>query len=336
MLIRSFGINSEATDEHRDLILNTRNMTTVQLSYIIAVDTHKSFARAAEACFVTQPTLSMQIRKLEEEMGVILFDRSKKPVMTTQMGNKIIEQAKVVLKEMEQINVLIDSQKEEVSGELRLGIIPTISPYLLPLFLANFSEAYPKVQLVIEELLSDEILQKLDQDLLDIGILVAPESIKPHRKRTLYYEEFYLYFSSQHPLTTQDEIALDELNLEEMWLLKEGHCFRDQIVNLCGGEATPTHLPIKFETGSLETVKRMVEHNFGFTLIPHLATQDILPENLKYLRRFKHQKPLREVSLVSARNFLKARLIDALEQIIKQRLDPLLLTPEAGTVVSWR
>ncbi|MEZ4776177.1 MAG: LysR substrate-binding domain-containing protein [Bacteroidia bacterium] len=311
-------------------------MNLQQLEYVVAVDAHRHFAKAADACFVTQPTLSMQIKKLEEEIGVIIFDRSKKPVMTTRQGRILIDQARIALREINRIGEIMQSLKDEIDGVFRIGIIPTLSPYLLPLFLPAFTRAYPKVELVIEEQLSEVILRKISQDQIDVGIMVAPKDMKGFRKQPLFFEEFLLYFSAQHPLTQQDEVALDELDLSELWLLKEGHCFRDQIQQLCSRyEHEDAHPAIRFESGSLETVKRMVEHNFGFTLLPQLAIRDIRPENIPLLRHFKNRRPLREVSLITARSFLKMKQIEALSDIILKCLPEEIVREETGEVIEW-
>ena len=200
-------------------------MTITQLEYIIAVDTHKSFAEAARHCFVTQPTLSMQIKKIEEELNVLIFDRSKKPVLTTDIGRMIIDQARITVQEASRIKEVIQNQKDEIKGTLKVGIIPTLSPYLLPLFITNFIQDYPEVNLVVEELLSSQIIEKLSSDMLDVGILVTPLNLKSIIEMPLFYEKFVVYMSSNHPLSEKTRIDFKELDINEMWLLKEGALF---------------------------------------------------------------------------------------------------------------
>ena len=209
-------------------------MTITQLEYIIAVDTYKNFAEAARHCFVTQPTLSMQIKKIEEELDVLIFDRSKKPVLTTEIGMQIINQARITVQEAYRIKEVIQLQKDEIKGELKIGIIPTLSPYLLPLFVTKFMQKYPEVNLIVEELLSENIIDKLNNDILDVGILVTPINKSSILEIPLFYETFSVYMSTTHPLSEKSNIDFSELDINEMWLLKEGHCFRSQVINICG------------------------------------------------------------------------------------------------------
>ncbi len=309
-------------------------MTITQLEYIIAVDTYRSFAKAAKSCYVTQPTLSMQIKKIEGELGVLLFDRSKKPVLTTEIGRQIIEQARLTIQEASRIHEIIQNQKDEIKGELRIGIIPTLSPYLLPLFITKFMHNYPDVNLVVEELLTGEILNKLSSDLLDVGILVTPLNMKSIVELPMFYETFVLYMSSNHPLSSRDKIDFKDLDINEMWLLKEGHCFRSQAVNICGEQAE-SNSQLKFESGSLETLRRIVEMQYGYTMLPELATFDLDSDRIKYIRYFKNPQPVREVSLVIHRSFMKRKLIELLRKEIVDSVPPDLLSKDRGKLIEW-
>jgi len=311
-------------------------MTIVQLEYVIAVDRHRSFANAAKSCFVTQPTLSMQIKKLEEELNVILFDRTKKPVMTTDIGRKIVAQAKMGLRNLKKIADIINEEKEEIKGELRLGVIPTLSPYLLPLFITHFIQKYPQVNLVIEELVSKQIIQKLNDDTLDLGILVTPLNEKNLVETPLFYEAFVVYISTNHPLTKKTKVAFNDLNINEMWLLKEGHCFRNQSINICADQMLANSKnQLRFESGSLETLKRIVESQYGFTFLPELAMMSMEEVKRKYIREFKAPEPVREVSLVVHRSFLKERLITLLREEILQHIPLHLRKKGEGKLVEW-
>ncbi|MEM7367544.1 MAG: LysR substrate-binding domain-containing protein [Bacteroidota bacterium] len=311
-------------------------MTLTQLSYIIAVDTFRSFAAAANHCCVTQPTLSMQIRKLEEELGVQLFDRSKKPVIPTAIGQGIVLQARTILKEADRIPELIQAQLGEIQGELRIGIIPTLSPYLLPRFITQFIQQYPKVSLVVEELLSEQIIYKLNHDLLDLGIMVAPEKQQGLRVQALFYEAFVVYASTSHPLIQKNTIAFSDLNLDEMWLLKEGHCFRSQSLKICGEEqAENSSLPLRFEMGSLETLKKIIERQYGYTLLPELAVLDLNDGQQQYIRYFQSPPPVREISLVVHRSFLKEQLIHAFREVLLDHIPQALLQKERGDRIPW-
>ncbi|NBC10033.1 MAG: LysR family transcriptional regulator [Bacteroidetes bacterium] len=312
-------------------------MTLTQLEYIIAVDNHRSFAKAARACHVTQPTLSMQVKKLVEDMGVLVFDRSKKPILTTDIGRRIVTQARTILRESSRIYELIKDEQDTVKGELRVGVIPTLGPYLLPQFLPDFMVKYPDVQLNIQELLSEEIIEKLKADQLDIGLLVTPLNIDGFTELPLFYETFVVYMSTSHPLSDRHKIDFDDLNMEDMWLLQEGHCFRSQAVNICGEGQQETQRGLRFESGSLETLRRIVEKQYGYTLLPELATMELSEELYnRHVRTFRNPQPVREVSIVLRRSFMKRRLVDILQKSILEAVPDILKNSERGKVVEWR
>ena len=292
-----------------------KSITLTQLEYIAEVLKNQSFGLAAKSCFVTQPTISMQINKLEEELGVILFDRSKKPVEPTSIGFKIIQQARIALQEVSRIEELVQSEKGNIEGEFRLGVIPTLAPYLLPLFLETFIKKYPNVDLIIEELQTQSIVEKLKEDSLDAGILVTPLKIKGILERHLFCEPFIVYLTSQHPLHKLAKVSEKDLSLNDLWLLNEGHCFREQAMDLCKRRKTDgwMHKNLVFESGNLETLKRLVDKKFGYTLLPYLAIMDMSQaDTRKKLRFFKAPVPTREVSIVTSRSFLKQSIIEAL------------------------
>lgn len=311
------------------------NLTITQLEYIVAVDTHRNFAKAATHCFITQPTLSMQIIKLEKQLGVLIFDRSKKPVMPTKLGAKVIDQARSSLHSLLKIQEIITDDKGEVEGELRIGIIPTIAPYLLPRFVTTLVDKYPNTQLILEELLSDQILDRLSKDMLDVGIMVAPQA-NGIQSLLLFQEEFLLYFSTDHRLRSQEEIEMKNLDTSDMWLLKDGHCFKDQVETLCGQEFNDQSTrSIQFESGSLETLKNIIDQNLGYTLLPEMATLGMGPEEKRRLRRFKGEKPVREVCLVMHRSFLKRGLISLLQQEILSSLPAEIRDKSSRHVIKW-
>ncbi|MGB0863036.1 MAG: LysR substrate-binding domain-containing protein [Saprospiraceae bacterium] len=310
-------------------------MTIIQLEYIIAVDTYKSFAEAAGKCFVSQPALSMQIKKIEEELGILIFDRSKKPVLTTDIGAQIIAQAREAVRQSYKIKEIVENERDEMGGELRVGIIPTLSPYLLPLFITKFLKKYPNVKLVIEELLSSDIIYKLNNDLIDLGILVTPINKKSLVEIPLFYESFMLYASKTHSFANRTKINVDELKLDDMWLLKEGHCFRTQVANFCADKSWENTGQLRFESGSLETLKRIVEHQSGYTLLPELATYGMEASKIRYLKSFNEPKPIREVSLVIHRSFMKKKLIDAFQEEILTNIPSTLKSKNKGKVINW-
>ncbi|MDX5418644.1 MAG: LysR substrate-binding domain-containing protein [Hymenobacteraceae bacterium] len=294
-------------------------MTLIQLEYLLAVDTHRHFATAAEHCFVTQPTLSMQLQKLEEELGVQLFDRSRVPVRPTEIGKEVIAQARIVAAESKKISEIVQNQKKELSGELRIGVIPTLAPYLIPLFVTSFMEKYPEVRLVVQELLTEEIVQKLGHELLDVGLLVTPLENKNIKELPLFYERFVTYINPSHPLAKSKSIAPEQLDMEGLWVLNEGHCFRSQVLNICnrgGSTASATAGHFDYKSGSLETLKRIVETQRGLTLLPELSVLDMPKDKQALVKAFQDPQPQREVSLVVHRSFLKKKLIEALQKEI--------------------
>ena len=310
--------------------------TLIQLEYIIAVDTHRHFGKAAESCFVTQPTLSMQIQKLEEGLGVIIFDRSKQPVVPTDIGKQIIAQAREVISQARRIDEIIAEEKEEISGELKIAIIPTLAPYLLPLFISSFLEKYPKISLTVEEMLTDRIVQSLHNDQIDIGLLVTPLNEQGLVEKPLFYEEFLVYASERHPITAKKQVSGEDLDLENLWLLNEGHCFRNQVLNICNHDQRIGRTPFRYESGSLESLRRIVDRQRGLTLLPELATLDLDKDSKRKLRGFSDPVPTREVSLVLRRSFLKRRMVEVLHEEILESLPPLIKSRKADRVVRWK
>jgi LysR family hydrogen peroxide-inducible transcriptional activator len=285
-------------------------MTLAQLSYIVALDSYRHFARAAQHCHVTQPTLSMQVQKLERELGVELFDRSKHPVEPTDLGRQIIEQARVILGESARMREIIAEAGEEVAGELRIGILPTLAPYLLPRFVLELVRRYPRISLQIEELQTHQILSALRADHLDAALVATPTTVPGLIERPLFEEPFVAYISTGHRLHARQRIRSEDLTLEDLWLLNEGHCFRDQVLALCG-ERAKSPRRIEFESGNLETLKRLVETNGGLTLLPYLATADLTEEERKRIRPFHAPTPTRLIRLIQRKTYLKRSLIEA-------------------------
>lgn len=315
-------------------------MTIVQLSYIIAVDNFKSFAKAAKNCYVTQPTLSMQIKKLEDELGVLIFDRTKKPVAPTDIGVKIIEQARTVTVEHERIKEVIREESEEIRGKFKLGIIPTVAPYLLPLFVESFTKKYNALELIIEELQTDRIVDSLRRDELDAAILATPLFYKDITERPLYYEPFVGYVSESHRLAKNKRIDSNELEVKDLFLLKEGHCFRDHVLQICKyyGDGKDTSVKkVNLEGATLETLIKMVDKNIGMTLIPFLAMKELegTPRE-KSIRKFKKPVPTREISIVYHRAHLKKKLIDLLESAIRGSIPDELINSKKEFVLNTK
>lgn len=290
-------------------------MTLTQLEYIVALDSYRHFVLASEKCFVTQPTLSMQIQKLEEELGVKIFDRTKQPVIPTEIGTSIIAQARIVLRDAGVIRQLIAEQKDIMTGEIRIGIIPTIAPYLLPPLFKNIQEKYPQVKLVAREIITEEIVLELKNNRLDCGIVVTPLKDSSIKEDILFYEELFVYVSKNNALYDKKYVLPAEIDPDQLWLLEEGHCFRSQILNLCELQKF-SGLHFKYETGNIETLKRMVDKSDGITILPELAVMEFTKPQMKLVKRLKEPSPAREVSLVTHRDHLKTKLIKTLKEEI--------------------
>lgn len=312
-------------------------ITLTQLEYITAVDTYRHFGKAAEACFITQPTLSMQIKKLEEDLEIIIFDRSKQPLIPTDVGLRVIEQARIALKQADEINNIVKDHKNQVSGMLRIGIIPTLAPYLLPIFVGNYKKKYPNIFIKVVEATTENIINLLNKDLIDVGILVTPLNEEKILEKPAFYEEMLIYANSGHKLHTQKEITVKDIATPEIWLLSDGHCFRDQVINLCSYMGTSdSDLPFHFEAGSLETLMNIIDREGGITLIPELAKATMSQKRAYNVENFTDIKPLREVSLVYSRHFAKHKLINLLWKEIKESVPKELQDENRGTIVQWR
>lgn len=312
-------------------------VTLTQLEYIVAVDTYRHFGKAAEHCFITQPTLSMQIKKLEEDLEIIIFDRSKQPLIPTDVGIRIIEQSRIVLKQSEEISNIVKDHKNQISGMLRIGIIPTLAPYLLPVFIGNYKKKYPNIFIKVVEATTENIVGLLNKDLIDVGILVTPLKEEKIIEKPVFYEEMLLYVNSGHKLHKQKNITIKDIATPEIWLLSDGHCFRDQVVNLCSFLGTiDSQLPFHFEAGSLETLMNIVDREGGLTLIPELAKATMSVKRAGNVRKFTDLTPLREVSLVYSRHFAKHKLINLLWREIKDSVPEQLQKEDRGTIVEWK
>ena len=295
--------------------------TLTQFEYLIAVDETKSFSRAAKKCHVSQPSLSSQIQKVEAELDIIIFDRSKKPIITTQRGEKLIEQSRKILREYKKI-FDIKNDSGRLSGEFHLAVIPSLASYVIPLFVTSFSKKYPDVKLSISEYKTETILDYLYDDSIDAGLMVTPLYDDAIIERTLFYESFMVFASKGHELLKKEIIADTDLDVYSVWLLEEGHCFRDQVVKICSvGRRKNVLENIKFASGSLETLINLIRKGKGYTLLPELATTHLSEsEKQKNLRKFKKPIPTREVSLVYSRSFLKQDIVDAIEKEILNKL----------------
>jgi len=291
-------------------------MTITQLKYVLAVAKYQNFTIASEKCFVTQPTLSMQIQKLEEELDVTIFNRKKKPIQLTAIGEKIVEQGKVIVDESNRVSDIVAIQKGYIGGEFKLGIIPTVTSTLLPLFLKTFVKKYPEVTLKIEELNTNQILQKLTEGHLDAGIAATPLENEAIKERVLYYEPFVGFMDSDNSLYQKNTLSVDDLNIDNILLLEDGHCFKDSVLNLCKNLKTNDPEHFKLESGSFNTLIKLSKEGLGMTLLPFLQTLDLNDSDKKYLKEFENPAPAREISLIYHKSQLKMQLIEALKNTI--------------------
>lgn len=291
-------------------------MTITQLKYVLAVAEHQNFTRAAQKTFVTQPTLSMQIQKLEDELDVLIFDRGKKPIELTEIGAKIVNQARNIVNEANRITDIVDQQKGYIGGEFNLGVIPTVMPTLLPMFLTNFIRKYPKVKLKIEELNTDRIIQRLEEGHLDAAIAATPLENDNIIERPLYYEPFMAYVPQNHRLAGMTELKTTDLDLDDMLLLEDGHCFRDGVINLCKAVRLDDESHFSLESGSFETLVKLSNEGLGMTLLPYLHTLDILEKDKKFFKKFTEPSPAREVSLIFHKSELKMQIVEVLRSTI--------------------
>ena len=291
-------------------------MTITQLKYVLSVAEYKNFTVAAEHSFVTQPTLSMQIQKLEDELEVQIFNRSKKPIELTQVGEKIVEQAKVIVDESNRIVDIVHQQKGFIGGQFKLGIIPTIMPTLLPMFLNNFTKKYPKVKLIIEELTTEEIIRKLSDGHIDAAIAATPLENEAIKERPLYYEPFVGLVPQNHRLFNEVNINVDELEIEDILLLEDGHCFKDSVINLCRNRKMDNKKGFQLESGSFDTLIKLAKEGMGMTLLPYLHSLDLADQDRSLLKEFQSPPPAREVSLIYHKSQLKMQLIEALKKSI--------------------
>lgn len=304
-------------------------MNIQQFTYIIAIDRFRHFARAAEHCRVTQPTLSTMLNRLEEELGVKIFDRSRSPVMPTETGKRILAQARRILEEVDHLHRLAGEMSDQVDGELRLGVIPTVAPFLLPLFLQDMLEEYPKLRITIHELTTSEIVVQLKSNMIDAGLLATPLGQDAIREIPLYTEPFVVYRSKKLPIIrrgkSQNKLSPMDLDLDRLWLLQEGHCLRSQIAALCElKKQNRTYSNLVYEAGSIDSLKRLVDSNAGITVLPALAIRDYSEAELGSVQFFCDPVPARQISIVTYRHHLKERIVDVLKEEIQKKVAPIL------------
>ena len=292
-------------------------MNLQQLEYIIAVDTHRHFVTAANKCFVTQATLSMMIKKLEEELDIKIFDRSKQPVKPTKEGELVIQLARQILLQSAFLKDYAKDLRGEINGELRLGIIPTLAPYILPLFIKSFSEKYPHLKIFIKEMVTDDIVSKIKTGDLDVGLLSIPLHDVQLTEILLFYEEFFAYASETENLSPKKYLLPKEMDMNHLWLMEEGHCLRNQVFNFCElTKLKSENNNVHYEAGSIETLINLVDKHRGITIIPELAILNLNSNQKKNIREFASPKPAREIGLVMNKSFSRKAIIEKLKEEI--------------------
>lgn len=290
-------------------------MTIVQLEYLLAVANCGSFSIAAEHCFVTQPSLSMQVKSLEEELGVVLLDRSKKPVIPTEAGDVVLAQARETIKAYNYIRESVAELKGETSGKLRLGVIPTIAPYLLHKFLPAFVRDFPKVELEISEMVTADIVEALRRDRIDAALVASGTCGEGITEQELFNDRFFAYVSPDNPLYERSNIRIEEIDLKELVILSQGNCMRDQIIELCQAKRNmPSHFT--FESGSLDTLMRIVDCTSCLTIIPEMAVEYIPADRRDRLKTLSKGATSRKIAVAVRRTYVKSSVIKALVETI--------------------
>lgn len=292
-------------------------MNLQQLEYIIAINECRHFVKAAEKCNVTQPTLSMMVQKLEDELNFRIFDRSKSPIIPTANGMEVIERARTILAEVSRLKEFAKELRNEVSGTLRLGVIPTLAPYLMPLFVEDMIQKYPLLKISIKDLATNSLIEALKTDQIDVGILATPLNEALLKEIPLFYEEFIAYSSSMANFSKKEYILPAEVDINRLWLLEEGHCFRNQVLNFCELKHSDLYdKRLLYEAGSIETLINFVDKNEGITVVPFLATRKLADSQKMKLKRFASPQPVREISLVINKNFPRIKILEALKKEI--------------------
>lgn len=308
-------------------------MTLIQLEYVLAVAKYQNFTTAAEKSFVTQPTLSMQIMKLEKELGVEIFDRSSHPIKLTQIGEIIATQAKRILKEADKLEQIINEEKGLLEGDFKIGVLPTILPTLIPMFYKNFQKNYPKANLIFTEMQTHEIIQSLENNTIDFGLAVTPLYENHIVERPLYYEPMVAYIPPTHPMHKQMTVNVTDLDIDSILLLKEGNCFRNNVMNLCD----PKHIKsqaVKIDSGNLNTLIKLSNEGYGMTVLPMLHAEDLPLEFKKNIKYFSEPVPSREVSLVFHQSNLRVSFEKSLIKLIQSVIRGKIFLEKTTNVIS--
>ncbi|WP_372751397.1 LysR substrate-binding domain-containing protein [Labilibaculum sp.] len=308
-------------------------MTLKQLNYALALNRLGSYGRVAKSMGVSQPAVSLQIQALEDELGIMLFDRSGKKVQTTVNGLVFLEKAQVLVTESKHLEDFALQLSEEVQGDICLGIIPTLSPFLVPLFVEELNQKYPKINLTVQEAITEEVLRGIKNGTFHAGIISTPIQLKSNLKLTpLFYERFYLYVSEKHKLFAKEEIAISDLEDKNVWLLKEGNCFVDQVTNICKTSVNQNGNFV-YETNNIDALRRIVEYKGGITFLPELSTLTIPSEQEEMIKDIKGKKRVREVSMISLKTEVRQNLLNAIREVICDNVPSQMLSKKDKELV---
>jgi LysR family hydrogen peroxide-inducible transcriptional activator len=303
-------------------------MNIQQLEYVIAVDNFRHFAKAAEICCVTQPTLSMMIQRLEEELDAKIFDRSKHPVEPTSLGKLIIEQARISLKSFKQIKEIVDNEQNSIKGSFQLGIIPTIASYLVPEIINRQQSNYNEMELILKESTTSHIVKDILNGSLDGGLMAGPLNHPTLSEYPIYYEKFYAYVSPHDIIYKEKEIDLDTIDVDRIWLLENEHCLRGQIERLCRMKEKAGASPVKYKSGSIDTLIHIVDYNSGFTIIPEMHAMGLSEEQQDNLRTFKNRTAVRQICLVVSKDYVRKTMLNTILEIIRESVPLSMQNPE--------
>ncbi|MDM8158333.1 LysR substrate-binding domain-containing protein [Labilibaculum sp. K2S] len=309
-------------------------MTLKQLKYALALGRLGSYIGVAKSMGVSQPAVSLQIQALEDELGIILFDRSTKNVEPTLNGIAFLEKAQSLVTESKQLEDFAIQLSEEIQGEVCLGVIPTLSPFLVPLFIDELNKKHPKIRIKIQEAITEDILQGIKTGIFHAGIISTPIKLKSNLEQVpLFYEQFYLYVSDKHELYSQEKIDISKLDFSDVWLLKEGNCFMDQVTNICSVQPNQNGIFI-YESNNIDALRRIVEYKGGITFLPELSTLMIPSEQEEMIKEIKGKKKVREISMISLKTEVRRNLLNAVSQVIKDSVPSQMLREENKEIVT--
>ncbi|WP_258101069.1 hydrogen peroxide-inducible genes activator [Marinoscillum pacificum] len=309
-------------------------MTLQQLRYIVILDQERHFANAAERCSVSQPGLTIQLKKLEEEIGLMIFDRSKVPLKPTPLGKEIVELAKRVLHDVDSIKDFVVTQKSMLTGTLTMGVVSTLAPYLIPISLKAMRQALPKVKLIIREATTVELMNKLEIGEIDVALMATPTGNSRLKEYPVFDEPFVAYLPALHVQSQRPFYTLDPEDVNKLLILEDEYCYNSQLLNICELK-TKSSSNFLFDINSIETLKNMVKSSHGFAIIPWLAQYGQSPSDQVLSKPFEGSQPVREISLVTSDTFSRKLLLEKLSKAIWESLPSELKNLKDYRKIRW-